>query len=232
MTQRGERVFHRVAAAELRHWNVGVEAGTVTLPGTLAVPAGARGLVLFIPVDGEQHLGPLDSYVAGSLEERGIATLLIDFLLHDEGEGRPLLDLEQLTERVQLVTDWLRVQPETGDLAVAYFGIGAGAASALRVAARDSTRVAAVISIGGRLDMAINSLPQVRVPTLLIVSEDDELLIGMNEAAHNLLQCKKQFVLVHGQKRAAEKPGTAEEIARLTLNWLQGNLPEATKRAA
>jgi putative phosphoribosyl transferase len=158
--------------------------------------------------------------VARVLEKAGLATLLLDLLEEEEAENREkVFDIELLAERLQSAADWLCQEPATSALRLGYFGASTGAGAALVAAAREPAGVGAVVSRGGRPDLAMEYLPSVQAPTLLIVGGNDDEVIKLNEEALRRLRCPKQLVIVPGATHLFEEPGTLEEVARLAKEW-------------
>ena len=215
---------------------VTVPAGPVKLEGNLGVPQGARGVVLFAHGSGSGRLSPRNRYVAGTLRESGLATLLVDLLTTEEEEvdlrTRHLrFDIGLLAERLVGATDWLTRNPDTRDLRIGYFGASTGAGAALVAAAKRPEKVGAVVSRGGRPDLAgLEALSAVRAPTLLIVGGNDVPVIGMNEEALALLRVEKRMEIVPGATHLFEEPGGLEEVARLAAGWFARHL--SRERAA
>lgn len=209
---------------------VRVPAGPVTLGGDLGVPEGARGVVLFAHGSGSGRHSPRNRYVARELREAGLATLLIDLLTPEEEEvdlrTRHLrFDIGLLAERLVGATDWLEQNPMTRRLRVGHFGASTGAGAALVAAARRPESVGAVVSRGGRPDLAgRDALSRVRAPTLLIVGGADEPVIGMNREAMEHLRAKKRMEIVPGATHLFEEPGTLETVARLAAGWFVEHL--------
>lgn len=208
---------------------VKAKAGDVELEGFLTIPEGAKGIALFAHGSGSSRHSPRNQYVAKVLNEGGVATLLIDLLTIEEEQvdimTRELrFDIGMLSERVAKVVDWLQKNDETKDLSIGICGSSTGAAAALVAAALRPGIVKAVVSRGGRPDLAANYLPRVDSPTLLIVGGDDTIVIGMNEEALELLECEKKLVLVPGATHLFEEPGTLEEASDLARVWFQGHL--------
>ena len=190
--------------------------------GALAVPPGAKGLVLFAHGSGSGRLSPRNNYVASVLRESGVATLLFDLLTEEEDriyETRFNIDL--LTRRLQLATEWVRRQPVTRDLALGYFGASTGAAAALKTAAALGPMIRAVVSRGGRPDLALDDLPRVQAPTLLIVGGNDDLVIELNRAAYRELRTEKELRIVPGASHLFEEPGTLEQVAAAAARWFE-----------
>lgn len=209
---------------------VRVNAGPVALDGNLVVPEQARGVVLFAHGSGSSRHSSRNRFVARALQEGGLGTLLIDLLTPQEEaidlRTRHLrFDIDMLAERLVGAKEWLRLQPETQNLRVGYFGASTGGGAALVAAAASPTQVGAVVSRGGRPDLAGPALARVTVPTLLIVGSLDHPVIEMNEEALAQLRCEKEMVLVPGATHLFEEPGTLEEVARLTRDWFQKHLP-------
>lgn len=203
-----------------QHREVRVRVGAVALPGMLGLPAPASGIVVFAHGTGSGRLSPRNRYVAGVLEERGMNTLLFDLLTEAEADDRAkVFDIELLAERLVGATQWLRDEGDVGDEPVGYFGASTGAAAALVAAARLSGVIAAVVSRGGRPDLAAPSLPDVKAPTLLIVGGYDLPVIPLNESALERLGGLKDLVIVPGAGHLFEEPGTLEEVARLAADW-------------
>jgi putative phosphoribosyl transferase len=211
-----------------------VTAGPVTLEGNLSLPEGARGVVLFAHGSGSGRHSSRNRCVAGLLNQANLATLLIALLTVDE-EAVDLqtahlrFDIGLLAQRLVGATDWLTHQPDTRHLRIGYFGASTGAAAALVAAAERPDVVGAVVSRGGRPDLAGPALPLVRAPTLLIVGGNDVPVIGLNRAAFEQLRCEKQLVIVPGATHLFEEPGALNEVARLAREWFERHfVPSAT----
>jgi dienelactone hydrolase len=206
-------------------YEVRVSTGPVTLEGNLGVPAGARGVVLFAHGSGSGRHSPRNRFVARQLRDAGVATLLVDLLTEeeeaaDQHTGHLRFDIGLLAERLVGATDWLTEDRRTAGLSVGYFGASTGGGAALVAATRRADRVGAVVSRGGRPDLAGDVLPVVRAPTLLIVGGDDGPVIGMNEEALERLGTRvKKLVIVPGVSHLFEEPGKLEEVARLAADW-------------
>jgi putative phosphoribosyl transferase len=208
---------------------VRVPAGAVTLEGDLTIPEGAQGVVLFAHGSGSSRHSPRNRRVAGLLNEAKLATLLVDLLTPDEEvadrrTGHLRFDIGLLAERLVENADWLGRQPETRDLALGCFGASTGAAAPLVAAAARPHSVAAVVSRGGRPDLAGPSLPVVRSPTLLIVGGDDPVVLELNRQASERLHCEKRLVVIPGATHLFEEPGALEEVARLARDWFELHL--------
>jgi dienelactone hydrolase len=204
---------------------VEANVGPVTLEGTLAIPGRATGIVLFAHGSGSGRHSPRNRFVALQLRQAGLATLLVDLLTEeeealDQRTAHLRFDIELLAERLMGATDWLAQQPDTAPLSVGFFGASTGAGAALAAAANRPDRVGAVVSRGGRPDLAGDALPSVRAPTLLIVGGADEIVIGLNEQALNHLGTPvKKLVIVPGATHLFEEPGALQEVAHLAADW-------------
>jgi dienelactone hydrolase len=211
---------------------VRVPTAGVELQGGLAVPDSAQGVVLFAHGSGSSRHSPRNQYVARVLRQAGLGTLLMDLLTADE-EGvdqytRHLrFDIELLALRLIGATDWLRQQPATRDLAVGYFGASTGAGATLLAAAERPDVVRAVVSRGGRPDLAGPALMRVHAPTLLIVGGADAPVIDLNERAMELLDVDKELHVIPGATHLFEEPGALEEVARLAAAWFVRHLAPA-----
>lgn len=201
-----------------------VAAGRVTLERNLNLPEGARGIVLFAHGSGSSRLSPRNRYVAQMLRQARLGTLLIDLLISEEEAIDLRFDIGLLAERLMGVTDWLLEHPARQQLAIGYFRASTGAAAALVAAAERSEVVGAIVSRGGRPDLAGPLLPDVRAPTLLIVGGNDVQVIELNRAALAQLRCEKQLVIVPGATHLFEEPGALDEVARLARDWFERHL--------
>jgi dienelactone hydrolase len=204
----------------------------VTLEGDLDRPEGARGVVLFAHGSGSSRHSPRNRYVARVLRDAGLGTLLLDLLTGqeeavDRETGVLRFDVDLLADRVIGATDWLMRAPETAGLPVGYFGASTGAGAALLAAAARPQSVHAVVSRGGRPDLAGDALTQVRAPTLLIVGGFDGPVIGLNrQALERLGSAEKQLVIIPGATHLFPEPGALEEVARMAAQWFTRQLGE------
>jgi putative phosphoribosyl transferase len=195
-------------------------AGEVRLAGYLALPPKARGIVVFVHGSGSSRHSPRNRYVASVLNQAGLGTLLFDLLTAQEERDRAnVFDIGLLAGRLAEVTDWLRVQPQAAAAAVGYFGASTGAAAALWAAAEPGAGIAAVVSRGGRPDLARPRLAAVTAPTLLIVGGRDEVVLDLNRAAQAELRCENDLAVVPGATHLFEEPGTLAAAAALARDW-------------
>lgn len=209
---------------------VAVPIGEAVLTGDLVVPESAAGIVLFAHGSGSGRFSPRNRLVAATLNEAGLATLLVDLLTPDEEEldrltGEHRFDIGLLAGRVLATIDWVRQEP-LSSLSVGLFGASTGAAAALVAAAKRAEDVAAIVSRGGRPDLAGNALRRVRAPTLLIVGGADPQVLELNRRALALLQAHKELVVVPGATHVFEEPGALEEVARLAAEWFSRHLTD------
>ena len=201
---------------------IAIRSGRVRLEGHLGIPLSPLGMVVFAHGSGSGRFSPRNNFVARSLQQGRVATLLIDLLTPDEAEDRrKVFDIDLLADRVLLAKAWLEQDDRTKGLGIGYFGASTGAGAALQAAARNPSSIQAVVSRGGRPDLAENYLPSVTAPTMLIVGGNDEPVIEMNRAAYRRLACPKRLVIVPGATHLFEEPGTLEQVAEHALIWFQ-----------
>lgn len=200
---------------------VHIPDGPAVIEGMLEVPEKPQGIVLFAHGSGSSRLSPRNNYVAKVLRQAGIGTLLMDLLTVQEDQTyETRFDIALLTRRLGVATTWLQHDPRLKDLPLGYFGASTGAAAALQAAAKMGSAVSAVVSRGGRPDMAgADALRQVTAPTLLLVGGWDDVVIDLNQAAHDVLLCKKEISIIPGATHLFEEPGTLEEVARQAGAW-------------
>jgi len=202
-----------------------IDAAGVTLEGNLIIPAGANGVVLFAHGSGSSRFSARNHHVAGVLRKQGnLATLLIDLLtaeeeLVDTRTAHLRFDIDLLADRLVGTSDWLA--RERAELNIGLFGASTGGGAALVAAARVPDRIKAVVSRGGRPDLAGGALPKVKAPTLLIVGGDDTPVIQMNQEAYDRMTAVKKLIIVPGASHLFEEPGTLEEVARLATDWFK-----------
>ncbi|HEU6444329.1 MAG TPA: dienelactone hydrolase family protein [Gaiellaceae bacterium] len=207
---------------------VEIPVDEVVLRGDLVIPQGAGGVVAFAHGSGSSRLSPRNRFVAATLNQAGVGTLLMDLLTRDEEledsvTGKLRFDIGLLAERLIAAVDWLRAGAAASH-PLGLFGASTGAAAALVAAAERPDDVAAVVSRGGRPDLAGDALPRVRAPTLLIVGSLDHLVLELNEQALGLLRAEKELAVVPGATHLFEEPGTLEEVARLATEWFVRHL--------
>lgn len=199
---------------------VKIQTDSITINGSLAVPKNAKSIVLFAHGSGSSRFSPRNQYVAKVLQNKGIATLLIDLLTEDEDliyENRFNIDL--LTQRLIDVFNWLKENPKTKSLVIGIFGASTGAASALKVAASLGKEIGAVVSRGGRPDLAMNVLEKIVSPTLLIVGGNDFGVIELNQKALENLKSIKKLEIVPDATHLFEEPGALEKVSELAKKW-------------
>lgn len=202
-----------------------VKEADITLEGMLKVPPGAEGIVLFAHGSGSSRFSPRNNFVANVLHEGKLATLLIDLLSPEEDSVyQTRFDIDLLTKRLTLVIQWLKKQTETKDLSIGLFGSSTGAAAALRVAAALREKIKAVISRGGRPDLAMAVLNDVTAPTLLIVGGNDFGVIELNQQAYAKLNCIKKLEVIPNATHLFEEPGCLEEVAEIAREWFKAYL--------
>jgi len=213
---------------------VRISAGNVALEGDLNVPPGAAGVILFAHGSGSGRHSPRNRFVARQLQNAGLATLLVDLLTEEEEAAERYtahlrFDIEMLADRLGSAMDWLSREGSTAALPVGLFGASTGGGAALVAAARRPDRVLAVVSRGGRPDLAREALPLVKAATLLIVGGLDDVVIELNESALRQLSAPvKQLIIVEGASHLFEEPGKLEEVARLAGDWFLRHLRPAS----
>lgn len=199
-----------------------IEIGKVALEADLWIPEMVTGLVIFSHGSGSSRLSKRNRFVASILHKEKLATLLFDLLTEEEDqvyEARFNIDL--LTQRLIEVTRQMEMNPMTSHLPKGLFGASTGAASALMAAAELGNEIKAVVSRGGRVDMAMERLEKISAPTLFIVGEEDDVVVQLNEKAFKRLECTKKMEIIPGATHLFEEPGTLEEVARLTAQWFK-----------
>ncbi len=203
-----------------KHKPISIKIGDVALQGNLTIPENPLGIIIFSHGSGSSRLSPRNNYVAKVLQEKGLATLLFDLLTEQEDtiyENR--FDIDLLTERLIAVTNWVKNYTDTKGLKMMYFGASTGAASALRAAASLGNDISAVISRGGRPDLAMKELNKVTAPTLLIAGGRDDIVIQLNQKAYQKLQCDCELKIISGASHLFEEPGKLEEVANISAHW-------------
>jgi SHS2 domain-containing protein/dienelactone hydrolase len=208
--------------------DVEIEAGRLRLPGHLVVPPGAGGVVVFAHGSGSGRHSPRNNFVASVLSDAGLGTLLLDLLTPEEEADRAnVFDIELLADRLVAATAWLRRQPEGADVAIGWFGASTGAGAALWAAGAPGADVAAIVSRGGRPDLAGERLPTVQAPTLLIVGEADTTVLDLNRSAQAQLRCPNELRIVPGASHLFEEPGTLALAAEHARDWFLQHLRPA-----
>lgn len=203
---------------------VRIPVANLMLAGELTLPDNPKGIVLFAHGSGSSRHSSRNKYVAQVLQQAGIATLLFDLLTEreeaiDQVTGHLRFDIPFLAERLRLATDWVKSQDSTKELKIGYFGASTGGGAALMAAAESKNKISAVVSRGGRPDLAGSFLPKVTAPALLIVGGYDEQVIELNRSAFDQLCCEKKLEIVPAATHLFEEPGKLEEVARLANDW-------------
>ena len=207
---------------------VQITTGKLTLEGILGLPAESYGVIVFAHGSGSGRFSPRNKFVARHLQQLNFATLLLDLLLPDEANNRrKVFDIELLADRLLLAKAWLEQEKHTKELRIGYFGASTGAGAALQAAAREPSNINAIVSRGGRPDLAEPYLASVVAPTLLLVGGCDEPVIEMNQAAYEQLTCVKKMIVVPGATHLFEEPGTLEQVGAHASSWF---LQHLTKR--
>jgi len=212
---------------------VQIQAGRAVLSGNLHLPKGAAALVLFAHGSGSSRHSPRNQFVARTLNDAGLATLLFDLLTQEEEaidmQTRDLrFNIHLLAERLVHATKWAKQQPQTCDLRIGYFGSSTGGAAALVAAVDVPQDVGAVVSRGGRPDLADEALPEVQAPTLLIVGGNDDIVIELNEQARGKMHYEVKLEIIPGATHLFEEPGMLEKVAHLASNWFVKHIGSAS----
>ncbi|MCW5793752.1 MAG: dienelactone hydrolase family protein [Nitrospira sp.] len=204
----------------------------IALDGILGLPGQPKGVIAFAHGSGSGRFSPRNQFVARVLETGGFATLLLDLLSPDEADDRrKIFDIDLLADRLLLAQHWLQTHASTRTLRTGYFGASTGAGAALQAAAREPDAVGAVVSRGGRPDLAGPYLSRVTAPTLLLVGGEDGPVIDMNKDALEQLTCQKRLIIIPGATHLFEEPGTLEQVAQEALNWFRRYLHPAPYQA-
>jgi len=202
-----------------------IPLASVTLKGDLIVPENATGIVIFSHGSGSSRFSSRNKMVAELILQHHIGTFLFDLLTEEEDEiNENRFNIDLLSERLIATTQWLMEQESTKELPIGYFGASTGAASALRAAAHFKQKIKAVVSRGGRPDLAISDLPQVTAPTLLIVGSLDTPVITMNKMAYDTLEAPKEMKIVEAATHLFEEPGKLQEVADFAIDWYKKHL--------
>lgn len=199
--------------------------GKANMVGSLAIPEGATAVVLFAHGSGSSRHSPRNNYVASVIRKNGLATLLLDLLTPEEDSNyEKRFDIDLLAHRLSIATKWLRAQPETCKLSIGYFGASTGAAATIQSAAATSAEIYAIVSRGGRPDLAMSYLDKITSPTLLIVGSKDDVVIELNKEAYDRLGCIKKLEIVQGATHLFEEQGALERVAELAEDWFAKHL--------
>ena len=200
--------------------SVRIREGKIVLAGVFGLPTDPRGVVVFAHGSGSGRLSPRNTFVARHLQQVGLATVLLDLLTEEEADDRhKVFDINLLADRLLLAKHWVETEERTRGLPIGYFGASTGAGAALQAAAREPSNLKAIVSRGGRPDLAEPYLPSVTASTLLIVGGLDEPVIEMNQAAYDLLTCEKKLIIVPGATHLFEELGTLEQVAEQAARW-------------
>ncbi|HLF40813.1 MAG TPA: phosphoribosyltransferase [Acidimicrobiia bacterium] len=216
-----------------RDEEIELAAGAIRLAGHLTLPEAATGIVVFAHGSGSSRHSPRNRYVAAVLNQAGLGTLLFDLLtVAEEHDRANVFDVDLLARRLVAVTGWLRTQPDIAALPVGYFGASTGAAAALWAATEPDARIAAVVSRGGRPDLAAPRLAAATAPTLLIVGGDDTLVLELNRQARAQMHCESRLTVIPGATHLFEEPGTLQAAAAAARDWFTGHLARAPRAFA
>ena len=199
-----------------------INDGEKTIEGSLIIPSGAGGIVVFAHGSGSSRHSVRNNYVAAVIRKNNLATFLLDLLTPEEdADYSKRFDIDLLAHRLFIAKKWLQEQPDTKNLRIGYFGASTGAAAAIQSAAGNADIVKAIVSRGGRPDLAMPYLEKITAPTLLIVGGNDEIVIELNIEAYNNLQCERKLEIVEGATHLFEEPGTLEQVAILAEKWFE-----------
>ncbi|NLH46203.1 MAG: alpha/beta hydrolase [Acholeplasmataceae bacterium] len=197
-----------------------INDGEKIIEGSLTVPEGANGIVVFAHGSGSSRYSIRNNYVAAVIRKHNLATFLLDLLTPEEdADYSKRFDIDLLAHRLSIATKWLQKQQDTKNLKIGYFGASTGAAAAIQSAAGNISTIKAIVSRGGRPDLAMPYLEKISAPTLFIVGGNDEIVIELNSEAYNNLKCDKKFEIVKGATHLFEEPGTLEQVAILAEQW-------------
>lgn len=198
---------------------VNIKIDSIMIEGELTIPKGASGLILFAHGSGSSRFSPRNNYVAKILQKANLATFLVDLLTKDEDlDYEQRFDINLLSERLFKITKWLQKNEETSKMKIGYFGASTGAAAAVMAAVKEKNNIFAIVSRGGRVDLA-EQLSEIESPILLIVGENDDFVVEANRLALEKINCKKQLSLIPNATHLFEEPGTLEEVAIQATNW-------------
>lgn len=202
--------------------SVEIPVGQIVLEGILNIPKDAVGIIIFVHGSGSSRFSPRNSFVAEYLQENGFATLLFDLLTSKEDEiYENRFDIDLISERLKIVTEWITKQPATNKLKIGYFGASTGSAAAIKAAVDLGNEISAIVSRGGRPDLAATEISDLNTPTLLIVGGDDRIVIELNSMVFDKIRTDKKLEIIPGASHLFEEPGALEEVARLAAEWFK-----------
>lgn len=202
--------------------DVSIQVDSINIEGTLVIPKGTKGIVIFVHGSGSSRHSPRNIFVASELQKNNLATLLFDLLTKEEDniyENR--FNINLLSKRLHAITRWIKNNEETKHLNSGYFGASTGAAAALQAAIKEELMISAIVSRGGRPDLAKDFLTRVKSPTLLIVGGNDDVVIKLNKEAFDLINTKKELKIIPGASHLFEEPGKLEEVSKLAVEWFK-----------
>ncbi|MBU2905151.1 MULTISPECIES: dienelactone hydrolase family protein [Arenibacter] len=201
---------------------IAIPLNQLTLKANLYIPENAKGLVIFSHGSGSSRLSPRNNFIANILNQQGLATLLLDLLTESEDENyETRFNIDLLTQRLIAATKWVQLQKETKSLSLGYFGASTGAASAIGAAAFFKDDIKAIVSRGGRPDLALDEIPEVTASTLFIVGGKDSAVLELNIKAYAKVECEKKFETIPGASHLFEEPGKLEKVAELSATWFK-----------
>lgn len=209
----------------IHHYELQIPVGRVRLGASLSIADGAGGIVVFSHGSGSSRFSSRNRYVASVLQKSGFSTLLCDLLTEEEDKDfTRRFNIPLLTSRLTAVREWLKKQPELSSAPVGYFGGSTGAASAISAAADPGAEIGAIVTRGGRPDLALPALPSVTAPTLLLVGSMDPEVVVLNKNAYDMLTREKQLIIIEGATHLFEEPGKLEEVAAHASEWFSKHL--------
>lgn len=206
---------------------VKIKSDLAEIEGELTIPKNASGLVLFAHGSGSSRFSPRNVYVSEILQKSNLATLLVDLLTRKEDvDYEKRFDINLLANRLIKITDWLKENEETKNLKIGYFGASTGAAAAIKAAAAGKNKISAIVSRGGRVDLASDKLSKIESPTLFIVGENDDFVVELNQTAYRKINCEKELSIIPRATHLFEEPGALEEVAIQAAKWFLKYLKE------
>lgn len=211
---------------ETKNQAIKIPINSIFLEGILRIPKEASGIVIFAHGSGSSRLSPRNSFVAEYLQENGFATLLFDLLTEEEDRSyENRFDIDLLMERLEIVTDWVSKEPVTRKLKIGYFGASTGSAAAIKVTVRLENKISAIVSRGGRPDLAAGETADLGAPTLFIVGGNDRIVLELNLMIFDRIKTDKKLEIIPGATHLFEEEGALEEVARLATEWFKKYLP-------